>query len=359
MLVEKNIACNMRTHEDRGAMAKERAAMTDQAPSRPDCRRHIHEMVTETLRAAILRGALGGGAILRLGAVAAAFDVSRVPVLRALEALQRSNHLARHPQRGFVVLGGGGPEHALAEAEIRDIIPAAITDAVRLRTWRDRIYPDLEREVAGRLLFGHFQIRSQALAEHYGVSRTVANELMIGLERVGIVRQESNARWYAGPLTRQHIIELFELRILLEPAALLQAAEVVPGSELRPMHERVIASMRQAGRCHPLLLHQLEVDLHHGVVLRCANSQMRDVLYRCQLPLIASHLAFDVEQERPEVPLMLKAHAEILGNLLDGDFDAAASALGAHLQQSRSEASERVLRVPRVGSAPPPYMVLI
>ena len=34
-------------------------------------------------------------------------------------------------------------------------------------------------------------------------SRTVANEVMTRLERVGIIRRELNARWYAGPLTRQ------------------------------------------------------------------------------------------------------------------------------------------------------------
>jgi len=333
--------------------------MTNAEPPSPNGRRRIHDMVAETLRAAILRGDFEPGATLRGGPVAEAFNVSRVPVLRAFEALQASRLLARHPRRGFIVLGGNGPEHALTKAEILAVIPATTRDAVRLRSWRDRIYPDLEREVAGRLLFGHFQIRTQALAEHYGVSRTVANELMVGLERVGIVRQESNARWYAGPLTRQHIVELFELRILLEPPALLQAAEVVPSSELRAMQAHLNAVKRQAPRFDPLRLHQLELDLHHGVVLRCTNSQMRDMLYRCQLPLIASHLAFDVEQERPEVPLMLEAHADILASLLKRRFETAAAALKSHLQQSRSEASERMLRVSQTSSPPPPYMVLV
>ncbi|WP_227322692.1 GntR family transcriptional regulator [Acidisoma silvae] len=313
-------------------------------------------MVAEALQAAVRSGAISGGAILRPSAIAEAFEISRVPVLRALATLEQSGLVARRSLRGFVVAGPIGAEHNLSKAEIQDIVPHAMQDAVRFRTWRNRIYPDLEREVAGRLLFGHFQIKTQALAQHYRVSRTVANELLVGLERVGIVRRESNARWYAGPLTRDHIVELFELRILLEPAALLQAATVVTLPELSVMQQRVVDALQQKRACPPPLLHQLEIDLHHGVVLRCANSQLRDVLYRCQLPLITSHLAFGIEQDRPEVPPMLYAHAEILAAMLDRDFANAASALAEHLRQSRLEASARILRVPSHIGRPPSYM---
>jgi DNA-binding GntR family transcriptional regulator len=334
------------------------AAAKDEA-GRVDSRRHVHEMIAEALRGAIVSGAAGSGGILRPSVLAEVFKVSRVPVSRALETLEQSGLLTRHSQRGFVIAGVGGVEHVLSETDIKDVTSSAILDAVRCRTWRDRIYPDLEREVAGRLLFGHFQIRSQALAKHYGVSRTVANELMVGLERVGIVRRESNARWYAGPLTKDQIAELFELRILLEPAALQQAAEVVTRPALSAMQKRVSTALAHGRVCPPALLHQLEVDLHHRVVLRCANSQMREVLYRCQLPLITSHLAFDIEQDRPEVTPMLQAHAEILAALLEQDLNAAAAALSGHLHHASAEATERVLRVPRHIDMPPPFMALV
>jgi DNA-binding GntR family transcriptional regulator len=313
--------------------------------------RRLYEIVEAVLRSRIDEGALPAGSVLRESAVAEAFAVSRVPVGMALARLHRRRLVARLPGGGFVIGRRAQEAVALSAEALGRAIPDDIRRELRLRNWRERIYPEVERDVAACLLFGRFQIRSQALAEHYGVSRTVAQELMTRLERVGIIHQEANARWYAGPLTTERITQLFEMRWLLEPAALRQAAPSLSRPELGAMRGRVLAARRRVSRSDARQLHRLEIDLHRSVVLACANPELRETLYRCQLPLIASHMVFGAYQDLPEIPPMLDAHLAVFDRLIDDRPDAAARALEAHLRESEASSAERLKNLPPLSAA--------
>lgn len=138
---------------------------------------------------------------------------------------------ARLPHRkrvghGFLVATGDGRacpvEMELGSAGLE--LPKALRNALGQRKLRSHIYPKVEQAVASVLMFGRFRINQSTLAEHFGVSRTVAHEILNGLEGVGLARHESNGRWHAGPLTYEKIEEFYEMRWVLEPVALRQAA---------------------------------------------------------------------------------------------------------------------------------------
>jgi len=231
------------------------------------------------------------------------------------------------------------------------VLPADVAAELRVRNWRALIYSSVEKDVASCLLFGRFQIRSQVLAEHFGVSRTIAHELLLRLERVGLVRQEANARWYAGPLTPRRIKELYEMRILLEPAALFQAMPFVEPRAVKERLARVSNAETAEARADPSLLHRLEVDLHHDIVLKCTNEELRDTLYRAQLPLITVHLSFGSHEEPQDIPQMIVMHKAVLGHLAEGRISEAAQALESHLRESSDSNPSRLAGLPPLGLA--------
>src|SRR5690606_58165 len=122
--------------------------------------------------------------------------------------------------RGYMV-GSGEPLRMELEAAGLDL--GATLDDLQQRNRHAWIYPEVEHAVAACLAHGRFLLNESALASHYKVSRTVAHEVLTRLERTGIVVQESNRRWYAGPLTQADIRHHFEIRWLLEPVALRQS----------------------------------------------------------------------------------------------------------------------------------------
>jgi DNA-binding GntR family transcriptional regulator len=194
------------------------------------------------------------------------------------------------------------------------------------------MYSEVEHTVACCLQYGRFQVNESLLAGYYGVSRTVAHEVVAQLDRAGLVTQDRNRRWYAGPLTPDQMREHFELRRLLEPLALAQAFPRLDRGDLSDKRVRVRAAID--GRRTAARLETLERDLHIDTVLRCHNSRLADAVKRSQLPLLATHDTFQRHLDAEEVDLMLAEHLEVFDRLIAGDRSGASKALERHLTRS-------------------------
>ncbi len=319
-------------------------------------RRALNEIVGTVLGDHIQSGALPEGFIIREKAVSDVFGIGRMPASIAMARLETDRLVHRRPAMYGVVVGQRLTAPLVAgELHGRITLPSEIEAQLKIRNWRTLIYPKVERDVASCLLFGRFQIRSQVLAEYFGVSRTVAHEVLLRLERVGLVQQEANARWYAGPLTAARIKNLYQMRILLEPEALRQAAPSIDARDLEEKLARVTQAESSEARSETTLLHRLEVDLHHDIVLRCTNDELRRALRRSQLPLITVHLSFGDFEDQADIPQMIGRHKAVLTFLSDGRVDQAACALADHLIESSDSNPQRLtgLRAPSLAQLCP------
>ena len=196
--------------------------MTIAAPSR-DGSSPLYELIYAVLREHLVDGSFPAGLVLGKSAVARAFHSSRTPAVAALQRLRAEGLIRDFDGLGYLAGRAPAPpiRRKLAEAGLR--LPPDIAASLKVRSRQGRIYPDAEHAVAACLAYGRFHLNESALAEHYDVSRTVAHEVLTRMERTGLISQHVNKRWYAGPLTAERLSEHFEMRWLLEPAALGQA----------------------------------------------------------------------------------------------------------------------------------------
>jgi len=293
----------------------------------------LYEVIYRVLRRQIADNSLPPGLVIGEAAVARAFQSSRIPAGAALRRLKEEGLLQTFGGRGLMVRSPG-----IVEPLRLDLIEAglAIPDAEALqsaaRRRRIRMYAEVEHTVACCLQYGRFQVNESLLADYYGVSRTVAHEVVAQLDRAGLVIQDRNRRWYAGPLTSDQMREHFELRRLLEPIALVQAFSRLDHRDLTDKRARVLAALD--GTRTPARLETLERDLHIDTVLRCPNSRLADAVKRSQLPLLATHDTFQRHLDAEEVDFMLAEHLEIFDQLIAGDSSGASKALEAHLTRS-------------------------
>lgn len=317
----------------------------------------LYELIYQVLRDHIVGRRFAVGLVLGESTIARAFGTSRIPAAAALKRLKEEGLVRDFAGRGYLVGGKGRIEPVrldLTEAGLE--LPAALKDGLALRNRGERIYPAVEHAVASCLAYGRFMLNESALAEHYGVSRAIAHEVLTKLERVGIITQDSNQRWYAGPLTEDLVRDHFEVRWTLEPLALTQAAPKIGRKELVEKRARV-ARIRD-GRGKPELLEHVERDLHIEIVGRCNNSMVRQAVQRSQLILIATHSTFQRYQHTDEIRTMAAEHGAILDHLLGHRVPQAAAALEAHLRRSVEPniALLRALR-PAASDAWPPYLI--
>ena len=325
--------------------------MTRSPPEAP-----LYATIYEVLRAHIDNARLPSGLVLQETSVARAFNTSRMPAAAALRQLRDTGLIREFDGRGYVV-GDGAPLRLSLEDAGLEVSAGAKKSAVS-RSLSTRVYPEVEHAVASVLAYGRFMLNESALAEHYGTSRAVAHEVLTRLERTGLIVQDSNQRWYAGPLTPELVREHFEMRWLLEPVALRQAAPLLSRDELLLKRERV--ERLKNGHKHPDLLERIEIELHVELIDRCDNAQLRHAVRRSQLPLIATHSTYRRTQDAEEIVTMALEHWTVFDDLLRGKVDAAADALEKHLKRAVEHNVGVLERLPDVRDKDlPPYLVRV
>ncbi len=293
----------------------------------------LYEVIYRSLRRQIADRSLPRGLVIGEAAVARAFQSSRIPAQAALRRLKDEGLLQSFEGRGLMVGSDAGVQpRRLDLIEAGLTLPDAETLKPTARNRRARIYPEVEHIVACCRQYGRFQLNESLLAEYYGVSRTVAHEVLTQLDRVGLVTQDRNRRWYAEPLTPEQMRQHFELRWLLEPVALDQAFPHLNPADLCAKRERI--RRVQSARPTPAKLERLERDLHIDTVLTRPNSLINDAIKRSQLPLLATHDTFQRHLDTEEVELMLGEHIAIYERLIARERQAARQALEDHLKRS-------------------------
>ncbi len=321
------------------------------------------DRVYTALRARIIEGTLSPGLVLRESELAEMAGVGRTPTRLALRKLETESLVVKREGRGFRVGDntGSGYEYRRPLTEVLPGFGREIAAGDTIRHWRYGLYPIIEKEIAACLIFGCFQVNQTLLAEHFGVSRTITHEILVNLERIGFVRLEDNGRWYAGPLQLGDLQEMYELRSLMEPEALEQAARTLRPTQLRETHSKNLDLLREDDWT-PESLNESETALHVNLVLNCSNRRMRGILRYCQLPIIVSYGT--MVRSRATAPLptgipeTLSEHLEIVELLLNKRVEEAKTALRAHIRHGFKLITPHVADPPPLpDSKRPPYLI--
>jgi DNA-binding GntR family transcriptional regulator len=319
----------------------------------------LNELIEAELRRQIVEGRLAAGVVLTETALAEAFGVSRVPCAAALKRLCDEGLISRYAGRGYLVAAAGSeapPVHLdLNQAGLR--VPEGLARSLSQRTLRGRLYSDIERDIASFLMLGAFQVNETELAQYYDVSRTVAHEILLRLERTGIIEQRRNGRWYLLQLDATRIREHYEIRRLLEPPALEAVAPTLDAAQLGAARERLLRARDAADKVPPRAIERIEEDLHVDIVLACPNRQMREVIYRSQFATLGINITFERYRDSGAYPPTVEEHLRVIEQLAAGDAPAAARALAAHLENGLARS---IARLERLASLPPnrlpPYL---
>lgn len=302
----------------------------------------LYERAFGILADQIADGAIPAGSRLNESLVAAQFGISRAPARRALKELERQGRVAKAEGRGYVVLEA----HATAARDIDtadrpDAASAGASRLVSLSSW-ERIYGEVENEIIARISFATWRVNEAELARFYGVSRTVARDVLGRLQQRGVIRKDERSRWYAPALSPEHIGELYELRAILEPVALVKAAPRLPAGLATRLRLNLEAAIAEAETISGATLDWLEEELHVELLGHCGNRTLMQAITLQQSLLIAHRFLYRWTPRLFDREPFLPEHLDIVSHLEAGRVDAAAAALAEHLRVSHIRAIARV-----------------
>ena len=213
---------------------------------------------------------------------------------------------------------------------------------------RERAYLHIQRKIASGELPAGSSLSEPALARELGSSRTPIREALGQLVAEGLLEQTANRGAVVVQLTRQDIVDLYELREALELYAVAKVAR-------QPVREADLQHLRQLVDETLTLKKQLDdagtdslnprqmqrfvsIDLtFHALLMRlAANARILKIVNETRLLIRIfamrhqGHSAADVQRVHDE-------HLAMLDAVGKQEPDRAVAILGAHIQNSRGE----------------------
>jgi DNA-binding GntR family transcriptional regulator len=219
--------------------------------------------------------------------------------------------------------GGSAPSFAgMQDAARRENIQASV--ATRLR---DRI-------TAGRLHSGA-PLSEVTIAGEFGVSRTPVREALKQLQTEGLVEIRPRVGTFVTAPTRLEVVELFELKEILEGAAARLLAQRGDVPELAALRRNVVLSEQAVGR-GDVEAYALLVEEFHALIVSGAGNKKLGHHYQ----LLMNQLAYPrIVQTSLELPGRLERsdaeHRAVLEMIAAKDGTTAERKMREHVQASR------------------------
>jgi DNA-binding GntR family transcriptional regulator len=216
--------------------------------------------------------------------------------------------------------------------------PSAVLHPLRGETLAVQAADAIRELIAAGHVAGGERLVEARLAEQLGVSRGPVRDALRLLTAEGLVRDEPRRGTFVVRLSEQDVLEIYDLRIAVETAAVRLIVRRGNPESLAIL-ERTIEDMRAASLDAPLTA---EADLRfHGAVCELSgNSRLCDVhrRYATELRIL---LRLDEEKLPHAQGAAVTEHEELLAAFRFGP-EAAEAAFRAHLEDARQRVAAYV-----------------
>lgn len=174
------------------------------------------------------------------------------------------------------------------------------------------------------------RLREEDVADRLGLSRTPVREALRRLESDGIVEHRPRIGAVIRALSHGEIVELYEMRMVLERTAAEMAAKHGTPAEFDALDD--LNDLIEAERSDPAQGAAINQDFHRGLYLAGRNRFLMESARALNNSLLLLGPTTYTDPDRIDV--VVQQHRDIVTALRGGDAKAAGGAAEAHLQTS-------------------------
>jgi DNA-binding GntR family transcriptional regulator len=206
--------------------------------------------------------------------------------------------------------------------------------ATRSDSLVDQVYHQVLARIVRGELPGGSELKSTQLADQLGVSRTPVVQALSRLIADGIVTQRMNMRAVVRPGAENWLIEIHELRILLEPSAAARAAQLITDDAIAKLERMAAEVAPNTDSQWFKRARQFDFELHQAIADHCGNQPLRGAIHKCWQ---YKGLSYELGPDRSESILRgYEEHLSILAALKARDVQTASAAMELHLRHASS-----------------------
>jgi DNA-binding GntR family transcriptional regulator len=196
----------------------------------------------------------------------------------------------------------------------------------------DAVYEQLKADIFDFRRLPGVGLSENEIAARTGVSRTPVREALLRLQREGFVERQPKIGWSVRPLDFERFESLYDLRVILELAALAKLCAGAIGGAIDRLKAVWLAPKKQRAS-DPVEVARLDEAFHASLVQAAGNPELArvhgDITERIR---IIRRLDF-TQPERVE--RTYEEHAAVLRAVLARNPEQAGALLRAHIEQSK------------------------
>jgi DNA-binding GntR family transcriptional regulator len=202
------------------------------------------------------------------------------------------------------------------------------------QVFTERAYTMIKRDIVRCALDPGQQVTEQQLAARYGIGRAAVRAALKRLYQEQLVQTVTRNRYVIAPITLKYVKELFELRLLLEPAAARLAAGRVDGAALGRLNDLCRVNYRVGDHESAAQFLAANTEFHAAVAVASGNALLanviRDLLDKVERVHHMSHLLHDRNEEA------FHEHQELVDALVAGDGARAEAVMAQQILAARA-----------------------
>ncbi|MGA9749971.1 MAG: GntR family transcriptional regulator [Nocardioides sp.] len=218
------------------------------------------------------------------------------------------------------------------------------------RSGADEAYESLKSRILLCELAPGEELREAALAESTGVGRTPVRDALRRLVQEGFVDVRPRQGYRVSPITLGSVHDVFELRLLLEPAAVELAIQRAPREAITALHDLAHANYVHGDQESYERFIVDNLNLHVRIAESSGNQRLthmlRNLLEEMQRLFFLSLDARDSSVEQ------MHEHHELYDAMLAGDVERARRIVVEQIEQSRQRVIDALVTRVVGGSAP-------
>lgn len=283
--------------------------------------RGIADQLASNIELWLRQEQLAEGTPLPERAVAERFKVSRTPVREALQALAQRHVITARPEGGFAA-------KALPQAgSPLDLLPVDEDEPAYLQIAEDRLTGQLPERTTENELMRRYDLTRARLG---ALLRRIANE--------GWIERLPGNGWHFLPVLSSGgaYDQGYRLRILLEPAAMLEPTFQLDEAALRKCRaEQQTLADGAAEWASPAQLFDSNARLHETIASFSGNVFMADSLKRVNR--LRRLMEYRKAVDRVAAARRCREHLTLIDLLLSGQREAAADFMRLHLRDAARE----------------------
>lgn len=206
----------------------------------------------------------------------------------------------------------------------------------------ERIYLQLKQDIFSFRLLPGDRFTENEIAERVAASRTPVREALTRLQREGFVDVSFRSGWQVKPFDFRQFEQLYDVRIVLELAAVKCLCEMEPGPDLEELRRIWLVAPEDQLEDGPAVC-ALDERFHEQLVEAAGNVEMarihHDVTERLR---IVRRIDFT---KTYRVEATYEEHRTIMRTILERRTDYAQRLLGTHIEASKSEVRKITLHM--------------